>query len=31
VVLEKGKRPRNYLHVVESSFGTELGARLFRK
>jgi len=31
VVLEKDKRTRNYLHVVEGTFGSDLGAGLFRK
>jgi len=31
VVLVKDKKARDYLHVVEGSFGSELGAGLFRK
>jgi hypothetical protein len=31
VVLVKDKRARNYMHVVEGTFGSDLGAGLFRK
>ena len=31
LVLEKNKAAKNYLHVVEGTFGSELGAGLFRK
>jgi hypothetical protein len=29
IVLEKDERARNYLHVVEGAFGSDLGAGLF--
>ncbi|MCJ7778353.1 MAG: hypothetical protein MUP16_08575 [Sedimentisphaerales bacterium] len=31
VALEKDKRARNYLHIVERTFGSDLGAGLFKK
>ncbi|MGD8499753.1 MAG: hypothetical protein PVJ86_03855 [Phycisphaerales bacterium] len=31
IVLEKDERARNYLHVVEGAFGSDLGAGLFTK
>ncbi|MHC4751305.1 MAG: hypothetical protein ACYTFW_15720 [Planctomycetota bacterium] len=31
VVLVKDKRARNYMHVFEGTFGSDLGAGLFRK
>jgi len=31
VVLEKNKKARNYLHVVEGTLGSKLGAGLFKK
>lgn len=31
VILEKNKKARNYLHIVEGSFGYKLGAGLFKR